>query len=280
METTTKEEVRQEFIPAGEEILESKTYDIVTFKPAADWNNAMLGAFKKAVNQSDAPIERIRELIALQREIQQENAKLEFNAAMSRVQQKIQPVTKNKYNSQTQSWYADLHEICNMVTPIYSAEGFSVSYGTEVVPDKSDWVRTIATIAHIAGYEKVFPLDLPMDNKGIKDGANKTAVHGIKSSHSYARNILITMIFNIAQKDADDDGNAAGGSVSKKEQKPLISDEQHSRLIDLLADKNLSPKWLTGKMRVVDLMYLELDRYDMAVKAIAEQKAQPAPPIQ
>lgn len=274
----------QTFIPAGEDLLEeipeAVLQPITVFEPAANWNNNMLAGFKKALANPEAPIERLRELIQLQKDLQKENARLEFNAAMSRVQQKIVPVVKNKYNKQTESYYADLNAICEMVTPIYSAEGFSVSYGTGALdpstpPVPPNFTRTIQTLAHHAGFERVYYIDLPIDNAGKDGKTNKTIMHGTKSSHSYARNILITMAFNIAQKGVDDDGNAAGGRL-REDEVERISEGQHGQLVDLLSEKNLSPKWLASTLRVDDLEELEADRFEVAVNTIAKQRAQPA----
>lgn len=259
------------------EIPEAVTHAVALFQPAADWNNAMLGAFKTALKKPDIDIDKVKQLLALQREVVQDNARLEFNAAMARVQGRILPVLKNKKNKQTDSWYADLNAICDMVTPIYSSEGFSASFGTDLSPLEG-YTRTILTLAHHAGFEKVYPLDLPVDNKGMKEEKpNKTIVHGIKSSHTYARNILITMAFNIAQKDSDDDGNAAG-RMAEEQDVDYIDDKQHGTLVDMLAEKNLSPRWLCGKLRVDDLESLPADRFNIAVAEIQKMKAQATPP--
>ncbi len=279
-QTDTTTDAREgEILEAGE-LLEAKHHDVALFQPAADWNNAMLGAFKTVLKKTDIDIDKVKQLMTLQREVQQENAKLEFNAAMARVQARITAVVKNKYNSQTSSWYADLNAICEMVTPLYSAEGFSVSYGTDLSPLEG-YTRTNLTLAHHAGFEKVYPLDLPIDNKGMAGGTNKTDIHGIRSSHTYARSILITMAFNIAQKGADDDGNAAGGA-SIMQNFERISEDQHSRLVDQLNEKNLSPKWLCGKLRLTvrgdgfdSLRDLAADRFETAEAEVEKAKALP-----
>lgn len=275
-------EVREGDLLSQNEIPEAKVHEVTVFQPAADWNNSMLGAFDKAIKNANVDLERVRELLRLQKELRQENAKLEFNAAMARVQARIVPVVKNKYNKQTDSWYADLHEICNMVTPIYSSEGFSASfstaYGTPEAPLAEGWTRTVLTLAHVAGFEKQYAADYPIDNKGMKDDKpNKTITHGIKSSRTYARNDLITMAFNIAQKNADDDGNAAG-RMERGGQVEVISDEQYDALVEALALKNLSAKWLASTMRVDELDRIPVDRYEIAINTIQKAKAQAHPP--
>lgn len=258
-----------------DELPEAVHHAIAPHQGAVDWNNGMLGAFAQALRKPGDDLDRVRELLKIQKEIQQENARLEFNAAMARVQARIVPVVKNKENVQTKSWYADLNAICDMVTPIYSSEGFSVSYSSSSVSDGGEplapgFTRTIQTLAHTAGFERRNYLDLPIDNAGKDGNKNKTDIHGIKSSHTYARNILITMAFNIAQKGADDDGNAAGGGFGVE----VISDEQYSRLVDMLDDANLSPKWLAQKMRLrpgEELDRLPASRLNLAIAEIQKQ---------
>jgi hypothetical protein len=272
---------QQEFI-AREEIREAQQHEITVFRPAADWNNNMLAAFQAALKKPGEDLERVRELLKIQKEIQQENARLEFNAAMARVQARMVPVVKNKHNKQTDSWYADLHAICLMVTPIYSAEGFSVSYSTSSVGDKGQplaegYTRTIQTLAHVAGYEKQNFLDLPIDVAGKDGRTNKTQIHGIKSSHSYARNTLLTMAFNIAQQGVDDDGNAAGAHERGPEVE-VLSEEQLETVLARLLEKNLSPKWLASQMRVESVDQIPAARFDIAIANIQKAKAQATPP--
>ncbi len=168
--------------------------------------------------EMDKP-ELIDKFTAIYEKQEAERKKTAFTAAMSRAQANMVPVANNATNTFTSSRYAKLAAINRMAVPIYGAEGLAVSFKTGVA-DKPGERRTIAIVSHEAGYMTTpddFYVDLPLDDSGSGGRTNKTQLHATKSTSTYAKNMLVCMIFNIStEDDVDDDGNG-GATVSPKD---------------------------------------------------------------
>lgn len=176
---------------------------------------SLLQAITAAASNPQTDIEKMERLFKMHQAMVAQEAEASFNGAMARAQAKIVPVANNAANSQTNSRYAKLAAINKAITPIYTAEGLSISFDTGD-SGRPDLQRTIATVSHAAGHSRSFHLDLPMDDVGAKGVVNKTKVHATASSNSYARRYLSCMIFNVTTED-DDDGNGAGGKVMNED---------------------------------------------------------------
>ena len=173
-------------------------------------------------------------------------------------QANILPVFKSKTNTHTKSKYADLADVIETTQPIYTKEGFSVTFN-EGECLKDNHVRVLADVLHYMGHSVPYHLDVPLDGKGIAGNANMTAIHSKASAVQYGRRYLMGMIFNVPT--SDDDGNKASG-------KEFINAKQLSTLLDLLAAKELSEKKLLEYLKIEKLEDLPADQYMKAVGAI------------
>ena len=150
---------------------------------------------------------QLKELLDIQLTWEANEANKAYSSDFAEVQSKVGAVIKTKDNSQTDSRYAGLEDVLKMVKPIYTEHGFSVVF-YEGETDKKDNIRICADVQHKMGHKQTYHLDLEVDDKGMRGTKNKTSIHGIASSVSYARRYLTCMIWNIPTQ--DDDGNAAG----------------------------------------------------------------------
>jgi hypothetical protein len=165
-------------------------------------------------------------LFAMHKEMMDREASQAFNDAMARAQANIQPIAKNRRNDHTKSMYATLAAINDAITPIYTAEGLSVSFDTysterdkDLPPLDAGKVRVIAFCSHRGGHTRKYHLDGALDDAG-KDGTkNKTGIQAMGSTVSYLRRYLVCMIFNVATAD-DNDGNG-GGAGNRMDEKTL-----------------------------------------------------------
>jgi len=101
-----------------------------------------------------------------------------------------------------------LENIIEQLSPIWTRHGFAVSFGTGDCPTEG-YYRVECELTHSAGHSKRYHADLPCDMTGIQGSVNKTGIHGFGSTMSYGRRYLVCMVFNVAVKTEDDDGNAA-----------------------------------------------------------------------
>lgn len=165
----------------------------------------LLTAIARAAADPSTDMDKMERLFAMHQRMVAQESETAFNAAMSRAQGRMQPVLKNKFNEQTRSKFADLAAIIDAIKPIYTEEGFSISFDTADSP-KEAYLRVNAILAHSRGHSRVYHLDLPPDEAGAKGTVNKTKVHATGSTNTYARRYLTCMAFNITTVD-DQDGN-------------------------------------------------------------------------
>lgn len=216
--------------------------------------------------------DQLEKFMDLQERHEAKEARVAFNEAMARVQSKIQPILADADNKQTGSKYAKLETIVKTLAPIYTGEGFFVSFGTEECKSEkltSDgWFRTTAELSHAAGHTKEYHVDLPADTKGPQGTVNKTLIHGTKSAITYARVILMGLMFNFTTTlDVDDDGNGASIELINEEEAAKIRDHIEA----LSVDESAFLKYL-GVGSVEEIPYSRLQRAMNALKRKEKQQ--------
>lgn len=172
--------------------------------------DAMLSIIEKVALDPNADVLKMEKMLDMQERIFDKNAEISFNKAMVACQEAMPVVTADANNTQTNSKYARFETLLKEIKPVYTSHGFSLSFG-EIPTDKQDHICVSCDVLHSDGYSKQYQSTLPIDTKGIKGSVNKTGIHGTASAYSYAKRYLVTMIFNIAIQDQDDDGVSAGG---------------------------------------------------------------------
>jgi len=155
--------------------------------------------------EKGAGIETIERLVALQEKMLVRQAEIEFSEALNRVQEKIKRIAPNLDNPQTHSKYASYAAIDKEIRPIYSPEGFSLSFTHEDCP-KPNHIRVVCWL-RLRAHKERYQVDWPVDTVGPKGNAVMTATQATGASDSYAKRYLVKDIFNIAIGEDDRDGN-------------------------------------------------------------------------
>lgn len=181
----------------------SKRSEVALHKPQA---TTLVQALAAAASNPGTDMDKMERLFAMHQTMLKQEAEAAFNDAMSRAQANILPVANNATNTHTSSRYAKLAAINKAITPLYTAEGLSVSFNTADSP-KPNEQRIIAIVSHAGGHSRQYHIDLPRDDAGAQGKVNKTGVQATGSTNSYARRYLVCMIFNVSTED-DNDGNA------------------------------------------------------------------------
>ena len=203
-----------------------------------------------------ADLVKLEKLLELQERWEKNEARKLFAKDFAVAQANILPVVKKKFNKQTQSNYAELANIIESAQPIYTKEGFSVTFNEGDCP-KEGHARILADVLHCAGHKEQYHLDIPLDGTGIKGNTNMTPIHGKASCISYGKKYLMCMIWNIPT--ADNDGQTATVKVSNKELMMIR---------DLLIAKDMTEKSLIEFLKVDSLENLPMDQYMKAISAI------------
>ena len=174
-------------------------------------------ALEQALLLPEQGVERLERMWEMHKEMQDREAVREYAAAMQRCQASMPNIAKRGENKQTRSSYALLEDINKAITPIYTREGFSLSFGT-VKSDLEGHVGIVCDVLHSAGHSRTYHYDAPIDDSGIKGEKNKTLTHGRGSAISYGQRYLTKMIFNLTIGGEDDDGNGASAPIPTKDQ--------------------------------------------------------------
>ena len=165
--------------------------------------------------QNSAPVEVIERLAALQEHMLERQAEAAFNTAMQKCQEKMRRIGTDALNPQTHSKYATYAKIDSALRPIYTAEGFSLSFNTEPT-EQPDTLLVVCYVSHRhpdlpLAHTRIYRIAMPSDGKGAKGGDVMTKTHATGSAASYGMRYLLKMIFNVAVGETDDDGNGGGG---------------------------------------------------------------------
>ena len=204
-------------------------------------------------------VEKLRALIAMQREVMAEQARIAFDAAMADAQAEMVPVLRSATNAHTKSRYARLEDIDNAIRPVITRHGFSLTFDN---PDQTpDAIVVTCAVAHRDGHVRSYKIAGARDDKGSQGNANKTPIQAIGSTISYLRRYLTCMIFNVALTNDDNDGNDVAP----------ISAKQARDLEDLLARSGADREKFLAYLRVSDIADLSSRDYPRA-RAALEQK--------
>lgn len=195
-----------------------------------------LTVIERAAADPNVDIEKMQQMLDMQERIMNKNAAIAFNQAMARLQPQLPVIEKSSkaHNSK----YAKYEHIDAKVRPLYSKEGFSISFDSK---RNGDQVTYYGHLNHVDGHSSSAGMVLPADDSG-----KKNAIQAIGSTTSYAKRYLLCMLLNIVTVDEDDDGLSAGADP--------IDEEQLKYLQDLLAETDTDVRKFCSDFAKVDAL--------------------------
>lgn len=164
--------------------------------------------------ENKAAIDVIERLAALQRDEREYQARVSFDHALNRCQAKLERISADANNPQTKSRYATYARLDKAVRPIYTEEGFSVSFGEKDCPTPGK-TRFVAYLSR-AGVTREYLKDITPSTKGPRGSDVMTQIHAEAAADSYAKRYLLKDIFNIAIGEDDSDGSLTNGWLSEQ----------------------------------------------------------------
>ena len=191
---------------------------VVSHQPEdpASGPTALIQAIERAAVNPAVDVDKMERLFALQERMLSRNAEIAFNEAMRATQAEMPKIKRNKKNSQTGSLYADLEAVTDAAAPIYTRNGFSLSFGQADCPTDGK-IRILCWCSHAAGHTRLYQYDASLDMTGLKGAPNKTAIQAEGSTFSYGQRYLTKLIFNITLTDEDNDGQDAAGRITESQ---------------------------------------------------------------
>ena len=165
--------------------------------------NPVLSMLQLAMTDSNVDLEKMEKIMEMVERYEDKLAVKAYNRDMAIMQGEIPKIEFNavindKYGK-LRSKYTTYEGIMEVVQPILSKHGFSVSFNPKA---ENKELNVDCMISHREGHIERSNLSLPFDDSG-----NKNAVQSIGSSMSYAKRYALCLKLNIATGGEDNDGN-------------------------------------------------------------------------
>jgi hypothetical protein len=250
----------------------AKTKTALAVVPPPEPKN-LLAIIYQAVADPRCDTAKMRELLTMQREVEERNEAREFNVALLAAQNEIPKIVKDR-QVESKYRYATLEKVSKEVDHIARKHGFSMTFGTDDSPLK-DHYRIVCDLAHVGGHVRRYKIDLKCDDVGAKGTSNKTAVQGVGSTTSYGRRYLKVMMFDLIIVGEDTDGNRNKADVIEDAQdgEALISNKQMDDLVKAIADCGVGVPRFCKTYKIEKVADLPAEFYDRAMKSCAQFKA-------
>lgn len=225
----------------------------------------LLQVISRAAADPAVDIDKLERLMQMSQQITARNALIDYNKAMSAVQQEIGIIAADANNPQTRSKYASYAKLDSVLRPIYTKHGFALSFDEAESP-KPEHIRVLCHVSHIAGHVQTFHKDMPVDGKGAKGGDVMTKTHAAGSGMSYGMRYLLKGIFNVAVGENDDDGNAAG-----KPPVETISDKQVADLKALISEWKIDANAVLSYYEIRSFAEIPVQHYKTVCDMVKER---------
>lgn len=182
---------------------------------------------------SKADPAQLRELLAVRREWESDEARKAYNKAIADFQRGAPIVEKGDDANGKQ--YAALDRIWRTIRPLLTDLGLSVTWQVSEVRDGSTICHLEGMLRHRDGHGEKLTFDLPIPDaitsSSGKAVQNKAQVIG--SANTYAKRYALCAALGIVTG-IDDDGNGTGGDLT-------LTEQQEKQISDLLVHARTVP---------------------------------------
>lgn len=169
----------------------------------------LLSVISRAAADPAVDVMKMESLLRLQREVMKDAAAAEFNAAYTRLTDRIPAVKKNgtiALGAGRSVAFARWEDINVVIQPLLRAEGFGLTYTTR---QEDTRIVVIGKLVHIQGHSISAELAVPPDT-----GPGRNPLQAIGSAIAYGKRYVTEMLLNIVREGQDDDG--AGGAPAQR----------------------------------------------------------------
>jgi ERF superfamily len=233
---------------------------------------------ERCLRDPSIDLAKLEKMVDLHERMSRWNAETAFNNAMADAQSQIRRVATDKENTQTRgSRYASYAAMDAIIRPVYAEQGFSLQFGTsEGAPENC--VRVVCDVAK-GGHVKRFHIDMPADGKGARGNDVMTRTHATGSAVTYGRRYLLSMIFNVAVGEGDDDGNGASRKTPTKNAPhddgfdgEVVSDQQRAQITTLCTELACIQAFLDWA-KIESISDLPAAKFETSLKLLLQKKA-------
>lgn len=217
--------------------------------------NSVLAIIAQAVSDPRMDVEKMERLLVMQQSILKQQREAAFMAAMARIAPLLPQI--GKFGVSHHGKYALLEDIDKIIRPIYSAEGFSLSFDSEA--SSGDTIIVYCKLSHREGHFETKKIPVAIDTSG-----NKNKAQAVISAVSYGRRALTKMFFNLIEAGDDDDGN--GGSEP-------ISEDRVKNIEALISEVKADTAKFLKVMGVQKVSDIRISDYGKAIHLLEQKRA-------
>jgi len=214
--------------------------------------------------EQGADLDKLSALMDLQERWDAKEARKAFIVAKAKFAAEEITVGKNKHvgfeskrGADTSYMHATLDNVTKTLMPILSKYGLSYSWETEQF--EGGMIRVTCILTHEQGHSERVALQGGADQSG-----NKNNIQAVGSTVTYLQRYTLLAITGTATQEQDDDA----GVVS------LISEDQKSKIIDLIKEVRADERRFFNLFDVEYIDQLPAAKFDKAVKALEQKRAQ------
>lgn len=200
-------------------------------------DNSFISLMQQAISNPNMDMSVLREMLAMQKEVIAQQAVIEFNNDFSLMSKDIPVIAHTKKSYSTT--YTPLEDIVNIVRPILSKYGFSVSFNNEQL--EKGFVTVTCQLRHKAGHTIENKLTLPTE--AATKGMN--GIQAIGAAISYGKRYTLCGVLNIATT-ADDDNNGFATNAKEEMSKKPLSDVRLEKAIEQVNNGTITVDYITG----------------------------------
>lgn len=143
--------------------------------------------------------ETLEKLMGIRRELNAEQSKRAFDAALAAMQAEMPVIEKRKFGAKNAYKYAPLDDIVSQVQPLLHRHGFSFTVTSEV---EKDWVKAICKVTHSGGHSDSSEFKCPVDGRNpMMNDPQRYA-----GSLTFCKRYAFCNAFGILTGDEDNDG--------------------------------------------------------------------------
>lgn len=224
--------------------------------------NSPMGMMMAAVKQG-IPLDQIKEMMAIQREWEADEARKAFNDAFAAFKSEAVEIIKRKQveyktdRGTTSYKHAELSDVVTAVGPALSKHGFAWGWDVE---QKDGRIHVTCTLVHRLGHEKSVTLSAPPDESG-----KKNTIQAIASTTTYLERHTLKAVCGISEKGDDNDGIEIDPTSQQAIDSWIVAATQAKSIMDL------DQVWKDGLPEIKKLNSLAV--YEQFRAAVSESKA-------
>lgn len=213
--------------------------------------NNFLSVVQQALTNPNMDMGVLKEMLAMQKEVMAQQAIIDFNNDFSVMSNEIPVIAHTKKSYSTT--YTPLEDIVNIVRPILSKNGFSISFNNEQL--EKGFVTVTCQLRHKAGHMIENALTLPTE--AVTKGMN--SMQAIGGAISYGKRYTLCGILNIATT-ADDDNNGFSTNAKAEAQKKTLTDTRLDKAIEQVNSGAITIESITDAYDLTPLQLIKIGR--------------------